>query len=231
MPTSLPHSHLLPSTAGCGPDERIVRIPRRDAHSCPDGNSNFHSATSRQIINVEKIPKASHSGRKKEVGIELRNCHSAGVKPKNPIPTRSKFSVLHQFCKLIPVHLVPHLARKTGVEAKARTFSPWSHVVSLIFAQISHARRLNVVDRLPVAKEFPFCIHFIQSSVERYRRDEEESFGEVIADEAAGPAKILRGSTGRRGALGRLRRRSADRPPIVAEKNPKGSPPSHLPRN
>jgi hypothetical protein len=37
------------------------------------------------------------------------------------------------------------LARETGVEAKARTFSPWSHVVSLLFAQISHAIGLNDV--------------------------------------------------------------------------------------
>jgi hypothetical protein len=37
------------------------------------------------------------------------------------------------------------LARQTGVEAKSRTFSPWSHVVSLLFAQLSHAIGLNDV--------------------------------------------------------------------------------------
>ena len=46
-------------------------------------------------------------------------------------PTRSKFTLLRQLCNLIPNHLVPHLARETGVEDHARTFSPWSHTVSL----------------------------------------------------------------------------------------------------
>jgi hypothetical protein len=53
--------------------------------------------------------------------------------------------VLRQLCNLIPNHLVPMLARETGVEAKVRTFSAWSHVVSLVFAQISHAIGLNDV--------------------------------------------------------------------------------------
>jgi hypothetical protein len=60
-----------------------------------------------------------------------------------PRPTASKFSILRQICNLIPNHLVPKLARETGVEAKARTFSPWSHVVALIFAQITHSIGLN----------------------------------------------------------------------------------------
>jgi hypothetical protein len=63
----------------------------------------------------------------------------------NPSPTRSKLSVVRQLCNLIPNHLVPKLARETGVEAKARTFSPWSQAVSLIFARISHAIGLNDV--------------------------------------------------------------------------------------
>jgi len=37
------------------------------------------------------------------------------------------------------------LAREKGVEKKARTFSPWSHVVSLLFSQLSHAIGLNDV--------------------------------------------------------------------------------------
>jgi hypothetical protein len=67
------------------------------------------------------------------------------MKTTNPIPTVSKLSVLRQLCNLIPTHLVPQLARETGVDVKARTFSPWSHVVSLVFAQISHAIGLNDV--------------------------------------------------------------------------------------
>jgi hypothetical protein len=60
-------------------------------------------------------------------------------------PSRSTISVLAQLCNWIPTHLVPRLARETGVEEKARTFSPWSHVVSLLFAQLTHALGLNDV--------------------------------------------------------------------------------------
>ena len=62
---------------------------------------------------------------------------------KSAIPKRSQFSVLRQICDLIPPHLVPKLARETGVDKKARTFSPWSHLVSLIYAQLTHAIGLN----------------------------------------------------------------------------------------
>jgi hypothetical protein len=60
-------------------------------------------------------------------------------------PTVSKFSILRQLCNLIPPHLVPKLARDTGVEDHARTFSPWSQVVSLLYAQLTHALGLNDV--------------------------------------------------------------------------------------
>ena len=58
---------------------------------------------------------------------------------------KSKLSVLRQVCDLIPSHLVGKLARKHGVDKKARSFSPWSHVVSMIFAQLSAAISLNDV--------------------------------------------------------------------------------------
>jgi hypothetical protein len=60
-------------------------------------------------------------------------------------PTRTKFSLLRQLCNFIPNHLVPQLAREHGVEEKSRTFLPWSHVVSLIYAQLTHALGLNDV--------------------------------------------------------------------------------------
>jgi hypothetical protein len=60
-------------------------------------------------------------------------------------PTRSSFTLLRQLCNLIPPHLVPQLARDTGVADKARTFTPWSHVVSLLYAQLTHALGLNDV--------------------------------------------------------------------------------------
>lgn len=40
---------------------------------------------------------------------------------------------------------MPKLARETGVERKVRTFSAWSHVVSLLFAQLTHSIGLNDV--------------------------------------------------------------------------------------
>jgi len=48
-------------------------------------------------------------------------------------------------CNLIPNHLVPGLARQYDAGAKSRTFKPWSHVVSLIYAQLTHALGLNDV--------------------------------------------------------------------------------------
>jgi hypothetical protein len=58
---------------------------------------------------------------------------------------KSAYTLLHQICNLIPPLLVPNLARQHGVDRKSRTFSPWSHVVSLMFAHLSHAFGLNDV--------------------------------------------------------------------------------------
>ena len=63
----------------------------------------------------------------------------------NNKPTKAKLPVLTQLCKLIPPFLVAKLATKHGVDEKARTFTPWSHVVSLLFAQLTHAIGLNDV--------------------------------------------------------------------------------------
>jgi hypothetical protein len=46
-------------------------------------------------------------------------------------------------CQLIPSHLVAKLATKHGV--KSRAISPWSHMVSMLFAQLSAAISLNDV--------------------------------------------------------------------------------------
>ena len=60
-------------------------------------------------------------------------------------PARSQFSILRQICNFIPQHLVSRIARITGAEDKSRTFSPWSHVVSLVYAQLTHSIGLNDV--------------------------------------------------------------------------------------
>ena len=54
-------------------------------------------------------------------------------------------SVLRQICNFLPIHLVPNLAREFGVQVKARTFSVWSHVVTMLFAQLTRAVGLNDV--------------------------------------------------------------------------------------
>ncbi|MGH9649693.1 MAG: IS4 family transposase, partial [Terriglobales bacterium] len=66
-------------------------------------------------------------------------------KQSHRTPTRCKFSIFRQLCNLIPNHLVPQLARDTGAAEKSRSFKPWSHVVSLLFAQFTHAVGLNDV--------------------------------------------------------------------------------------
>lgn len=58
-------------------------------------------------------------------------------------PARSQFTILRQICNLIPPHEVSKIARATGVEDQSRSFSPWSHVVSLCQAQLSHSIGLN----------------------------------------------------------------------------------------
>lgn len=66
-------------------------------------------------------------------------------KDKTINPTRSKLTVLKQICNYIPLHLVPRLARETQVEDHSRTYSAWSHTVTLMHAQLSHSLGLNDV--------------------------------------------------------------------------------------
>ena len=56
-----------------------------------------------------------------------------------------KYTMFKQVCNIIPGHLVNKLAEEYGVEEKSRTFLPWSHVVALIYAHMTHAIGLNDV--------------------------------------------------------------------------------------
>jgi hypothetical protein len=60
-------------------------------------------------------------------------------------PAKHNYTILKQRCNLIPAHLVPKLARSFGVDKKARSFSPWSHVVAMLHVQIAHSLSLNDV--------------------------------------------------------------------------------------
>lgn len=73
------------------------------------------------------------------------------MKKKNINSTASKFTVLHQICNLIPTHAVSMAAREHQSEDHARTFSHWSHLVSLIHGKLTHAFGLNdICDTLEV---------------------------------------------------------------------------------
>jgi len=60
-------------------------------------------------------------------------------------PLRSTVTVIKQFFQFIPRNLIPKLAKKHGVDKKARTFSPTSHVVSQMYSQLAHSISLNDV--------------------------------------------------------------------------------------
>ena len=66
-------------------------------------------------------------------------------KTNKHIPAAAKLNLLRQIGNFIPDFLVPKLARATGVQDKARTFSPWSHLVALMYAQLTHSIGLNDV--------------------------------------------------------------------------------------
>src|SRR5881296_2995585 len=65
------------------------------------------------------------------------------MKNKKIKPTRSNFNTLRQICNYIPHYEVSTIARETGAEDKSRTFQPWSHVVSLGYAELTHSIGLN----------------------------------------------------------------------------------------
>ncbi len=60
-------------------------------------------------------------------------------------PQRSTLTVINQFFKFIPGHLITKLARKHQVDKKSRSFSTTSHVVALMYAQLAHSISLNDV--------------------------------------------------------------------------------------
>ena len=72
-------------------------------------------------------------------------CHTAGLNEKPTVPAPSKLNLLRQICNFIPEFLVAKIARETKVDERARTFSPWSHVVALVYAQLTHSIGLNDV--------------------------------------------------------------------------------------
>ena len=60
-------------------------------------------------------------------------------------PLKDSMAVLRQIVQLIPAKLIDKLADKYNVTAQSRSISPVSHVVAMIYAQLSHALGLNDV--------------------------------------------------------------------------------------
>jgi len=60
-------------------------------------------------------------------------------------PARHHINVLGQFLKLIPRGIINAAAKETCNDAKARSYSPLSHLGTLLFAQLAHALSLNDV--------------------------------------------------------------------------------------
>ena len=74
------------------------------------------------------------------------------VKKQTKVSQRPyKIEVLRQICNLIPPFLTSKVAKQTGVDRKARAFTPWSHLVTMLYAQLTHAISLNdVCDALKI---------------------------------------------------------------------------------
>jgi hypothetical protein len=64
------------------------------------------------------------------------------MKTKNK-PAKSTLTILRQICQHVPGHLTVKLAREHGVAS--RSFTPWSHVVSMIYSHLCRACSLNDV--------------------------------------------------------------------------------------
>jgi hypothetical protein len=60
-------------------------------------------------------------------------------------PSKHSLTVLAQLFKLICRNLIPKLANEHGVSKRSRRFTPTSHVLALMHAQLSHAISLNDV--------------------------------------------------------------------------------------
>ena len=58
-------------------------------------------------------------------------------------PSKHKMTVLSQIFKLIPRNLLPKLANDFRIDRQSCVFSPTSHVLALVFEQLTHVLGLN----------------------------------------------------------------------------------------
>jgi len=60
-------------------------------------------------------------------------------------PAKHQYTLLQQVMSIIPPYLVYSLASVHNVAKRARSFSPWSHVVSMVYVHLSRALSLHDV--------------------------------------------------------------------------------------
>ena len=89
--------------------------------------------------NFEKISQLHAEKRGKTLKLPVKPKTKGG----NMDPLKSTVTVIKQFFQFIPRNLIPKLAKKHGVDKKARTFSPTSHMTSLMYSQLAHSISLN----------------------------------------------------------------------------------------
>ncbi len=124
------------------------------------------------------------------------------------LPAPSKLHLLGQICHFIPDFLVPKLARRTGMDKKVRTFRAWSHVVTLLYAQLTHSIGLNdVCDALSLHSDplsslrgatAPTRNNLSNSNRVRSAAMAEQLFWEVCAHLGKLSPRFVSGKTGKR---------------------------------
>lgn len=85
--------------------------------------------------------------------------------------TRPKFPLRWQLCNPIPNDLAPQLVRTHAVQEKSRSLLPWRHLVSLIYAQLTHARSLNNVSDALRLRAGPLTAIHIIHPMDRVRQE------------------------------------------------------------
>jgi hypothetical protein len=82
------------------------------------------------------------------IRINLPHGRMQNTKPK---PAKSKLTVFRQICQRIPGYFTTEIAHELGLEEESRTFSPWSHTCSMMYAQVAHSQSLtDLCDSLDV---------------------------------------------------------------------------------
>lgn len=58
-------------------------------------------------------------------------------------PAKANFSIFRQICQIIPGNFLQQITQQLKTEKEARTFTSWSHLTAMIYAQLAHSQSLN----------------------------------------------------------------------------------------